>query len=188
MYKDMEKGESLIIYLSQLRIWFCECLYGKWEISGFVFSDQVFQKEFYNLPDMAHLHSALCGGEYNAGVFCSHHEQPAYNLNLVSSTRAEVQVTKGMFFFTEAPQRMKQQVSKVMTHISYLVGNSVLCVFQNSKYSLKNIHHKKEMVSLIPSKPTLTVLKKGDLMESNEPTVGRKILRYSSLQVKGGIG
>lgn len=75
-----------------------------------------------------------------------------------------------------------------MTHISYLVGNSVLCVFQNSKYSLKNIHHKKEMVSLIPSKPTLTVLKKGDLMESNEPTVGRKILRYSSLQVKGGIG
>jgi len=44
------------------------------------------------------------------------------------------------------------------------------------------------MVSLIPSKPTLTVLKKGDLMESNEPTVGRKILRYSSLQVKGGIG
>jgi len=56
---------------------------------------------------MAHLHAAACGGEYNAGVFCTYGEKPAYNLNLASSTRAEVQVTKGMLSFAESPQRMK---------------------------------------------------------------------------------
>jgi len=43
------------------------------------------------------------------------------------------------------------------------------------------------MVSLIPSKTSLAVLKQGDLMESLEPLLEEK-LRYSSLEVKGGIG
>jgi len=74
---------------------------------GLSFLTKFFRKKVHNKPAMAHLHAAACGGEYNAGVFCTYGEKPAYNLNLVSSIRAEVQVTKGMLSFAESPQRMK---------------------------------------------------------------------------------
>lgn len=88
--------------------------FGNWDILGFVFSDQVFQQKVYPIRFMAQLHAATYGGEFNAGDFCSHGNQPAFNLILVSSTRAEVHVAKGVLSYTEAPQRKVKQVSGVL--------------------------------------------------------------------------
>jgi hypothetical protein len=46
------------------------------------------------------------GGEYDAGVYNTHREQTAYNLNLVSSTWAEVKVGKGMLSLAESHQKI----------------------------------------------------------------------------------
>lgn len=54
---------------------------------------------------MAQLHATVYGGEYNAGDFYTYGKQLAINLNLVSSPRAEVQVTYGVSSYTEATQK-----------------------------------------------------------------------------------
>jgi hypothetical protein len=91
---------------------------------GVVFSDQVFQKNVYDNRFMAHLHAATYGGEYDAGVFYTHGEQPAHNLNLVSSTWAEVKVTKGMLSFAEAHQT---KVSSKQSNLPNFIKSRKLC-------------------------------------------------------------
>ena len=81
-----------------------------WEMGclGFVFSEKVFQPKRYAIKAcQAHLHAAAKGGEYVARVNCTYGLPPAHNLNLVSSTWAEVKVRKEMLSILEASAEKK---------------------------------------------------------------------------------
>ena len=64
-------------------------------------------KKICNKACQAHLHAAAKGGEYVARVNCTYGLPPAHNLNLVSSTWAEVKVGKEMLSILEASAEKK---------------------------------------------------------------------------------